>query len=299
PTRNRLDKISGGASDYRADIAIRSSSSFFAIAALSISPREAFRISSARHSWIGFGDLNEAAVTPTHMFRRAMSSRRDGETSTALGTEIPPNRRRVISSLGADFSRAFTNTWTGFCFARCSMISNAGPASSASSPAAGVSEEGEGGGGSSDGGGGGGGRVSSGGGGVSSSIGSPDGLLLPSLHELVQGDVVHLDHLVPDSGDVPVRPAHPPADALHEDLVVLVDEVDRAVPDRECGDLPAVLHELDLHALSEGRVRLLRLDRDLLEDDPLRLGGTLQGVGLLLELEDPPFVVPVGPAELL
>src|SRR2546422_11088259 len=78
PTLNPLDKISGGAWAYRADIAMRSSSSLFAIAALSISPRDAFRISSARQSWIGFGDLNEAEVAPTHTFRRAMSSRRDG-----------------------------------------------------------------------------------------------------------------------------------------------------------------------------------------------------------------------------
>src|SRR5207245_4044993 len=140
---------------------------------------------------------------------------------------------------------------------------------------AGSASSGGGGGSSAAGGGGGGGgeRVSSGGGGgVSFSIGSPDGLLFPALHELLQGDVVHLDDLVPDPGDVPVRPSHPPADPLHEDLVVLVDEVDRAVPDRERGDLPPVLHELDLHALPERGVRLLRLDRDLLQHDPLRLG---------------------------
>src|SRR5436309_417359 len=223
------------------------------------------------------------------MFRRAMSSRRDGDTSTALGTEIPPNRRRVISSRGAVFSSAFTKTCTGFCFVRSPMISkavrttriafdffpvksseriiplisrstmfdfafpnglfaNRPPvcgitigerlmyrerpgsftttsessyfsnsfssytyfffgffgsffafgAASAPSGGGGTSEGGGGGGSSVGGGGGGRGGVSSGGGvGVSSSIGSPDGLLLPPLHELLQGDVVHLDHLVP------------------------------------------------------------------------------------------------------
>src|SRR5437773_9438574 len=116
----------------------------------------------------------------------------------------------TATSARSYFSKSFSS-YTYFFFGFFGSFftfaaGSAGAASSASSPAAGVSEEGEGGGGSSDGGGGGGGRVSSGGGGVSSSIGSPDGLLLPSLHELVQGDVVHLNHLVPDSGDVPVRP---------------------------------------------------------------------------------------------
>src|SRR5438093_9976153 len=110
---------------YRADIAIRSSSSLFATAALSISPRDALSISSARQSWIAFRDLKEAEVAPTQMFRRAMSSRRDGDTSTALGTDIPPKRSRVISSRGAAFSSAFTRTCTGFSFVRSAIVSNA------------------------------------------------------------------------------------------------------------------------------------------------------------------------------
>ena len=35
------------------------------------------------------------------------------EQEQARGTEIPPNRRRVISSRGAVFSIASTRTWTG------------------------------------------------------------------------------------------------------------------------------------------------------------------------------------------
>src|SRR3990172_4496931 len=124
----------------------------------------------------------------------------------------------------------------------------------------------------------------------------PHRLLLAPAHELVQGDVVDLDHLVADAGDVPVRAAHAPADPLDEDLVVLVDEVDRPLADGERGDLPPVLDELDLHALPQRRVRLLRLDGDLLEHDAAPLGGALEGVGLYLEVEDAALVVPVRPA---
>src|SRR5213594_4016520 len=70
---------------------------------------------------------------------------------------------------------------------------------------------------------------------------SSDRLLLPAPDELIQGHVVDLDHLVPHTGDIPVRPSHAAADALDEDLVVLADEVDRTVPDREGRDLTAVL----------------------------------------------------------
>src|SRR3990172_719399 len=62
-----------------------------------------------------------------------------------------------------------------------------------------------------------------------------------------------------------------------------VEEVDRAVPHSEGGDLTPVLDELDLHALAQRGVRLLRLDGDLLEDDALPLRSALEGVGLLLK----------------
>src|SRR5439155_1401448 len=84
-------------------------------------------------------------------------------------------------------------------------------------------------------------------------------------------DAVHLDDLVPHARDVAVRTAHAAADPFDEDLVVLIDEVDCSIADGEGRHLPAVLDELDLHALAERRVRLLRLDRDLLEDNPLPL----------------------------
>src|SRR5439155_5124735 len=88
---------------------------------------------------------------------------------------------------------------------------------------------------------------------------------------------------------------HAAADSFDEDLVVLVDEVDRAVADREGCDLPAVLDQLDLYALPQRGVRLLRLDRDLLEDDPFRLRRAFERVRFLFEPKHAPLVVPVRP----
>src|SRR5206468_10648307 len=144
-------------------------------------------------------------------------------------------------------------------------------------------------------GGGGGSSVSGGGGGVSGSTGLPHGFLLAAPDELVQAHAVHLDDLVSDARDVSVRPAHAAADPLDEDLIVLVDEVDRAVADREGRHLPAVLDELDLHALAQRGVRLLRLDRDLLQHDALRLRGSLERARFLLQVEHTPLVIPVRP----
>src|SRR5881398_685764 len=149
-------------------------------------------------------------------------------------------------------------------------------------------------GGTASGGGGGGGGVSGGGGG-SGSTRLPHGFLFPAPDQLVEADAVDLDHLVSDAGDVSIRTAHPAADALDEDLVVFVDEVDRAVADREGRHLAAVLDELDLHALAERGVRLLRLDRHFLEDDPLGLRRSFERVRFLLEPQGPPLVVPVRP----
>src|SRR5438309_11497801 len=99
-----------------------------------------------------------------------------------------------------------------------------------------------------DGSGGGRGGVSGGGGG-SGSTRLPHGLLFPAADEFVEAHAVDLDHLVPHAGDVPVRAAHAASDPFDEDLVVLVDEVDRTVADGTGGHLTAVLHQLDLHAL--------------------------------------------------
>src|SRR3990172_1426861 len=162
--------------------------------------------------------------------------------------------------------------------------------STAGSEGPSVAGDGSGGGAASAGGG-----LSGSGGGVSGSTRLPHRLLFRAADELVQRDPVHLDHLVPHARDVPVRSAHAASDPFDHDLVVFVDEVDCAVPDREGGDLPAVLDELDLHALPKRGVRLLRLDRNLFEDDPFPLRCPFKRVRFLLEVLHPPLVVAVRP----
>jgi len=53
----------------------------------------------------------------------------------------------------------------------------------------------------------------------------------------------------------------------NEDFIVLVDKVQTTIVGHEGGDLFAVLDQLDANAFSDGRVRLLGLDSDLLEND--------------------------------
>src|SRR5204862_6703190 len=118
---------------------------------------------------------------------------------------------------------------------------------------------------------GGGGAGVAGGGGGSAATRLPHGLLFPAADEFVEAHAVDLDHLVPHAGDVPVRPPHTAPDPFDEDLVVLVDEVERSVADSKGGHLSTVLDQLDLHALPERGVRLLRFNRDLFEDDAFRL----------------------------
>src|SRR5687767_14185659 len=79
--------------------------------------------------------------------------------------------------------------------------------------------------------------------GSSSAMISPHRLLFAAADELVERDAVDLDDLETDAGDVTVGTAHAAADAFDEDLVVLVDEVYRAVAHRERGDLAAVLDQ--------------------------------------------------------
>jgi hypothetical protein len=63
---------------------------------------------------------------------------------------------------------------------------------------------------------------------------------------------------------------------------VLVDEVEATVARDERRNLLAILDELYSHALSDGRVRLLCLNADLLEHDALSVGRATERLGVLL-----------------
>jgi len=66
----------------------------------------------------------------------------------------------------------------------------------------------------------------------------------------------------------------------------------------ESGDLLAVLDELDTDTLANGRVGLLGLDTDLLEDDTLGVRRTTEGRGLVGGTEKTLLVVEIGPTTL-
>ena len=64
----------------------------------------------------------------------------------------------------------------------------------------------------------------------------------------------------------------------------------------ESGNLLPVLDQLHPDALSDGAVRLLGLDADLLEHDALCVRGTAEGGGFVGGAEEALLVVEVGPA---
>src|SRR5712691_8655569 len=130
--------------------------------------------------------------------------------------------KSFISSLGR--FRGFFGSFFGF---------STGAASSVGATSTRISPGGVGSGDiAGDGSGGGGGGVSGGGGG-SGSTRLPHGLLFSAADEFVEAHAVDLDYLVPHAGDVPIRPAHAAPDPFDEDLVMFVDEVDRAVANGE------------------------------------------------------------------
>ena len=104
-------------------------------------------------------------------------------------------------------------------------------------------------------------------------------LLLLATEEGVQADGRDLDYLETDTGAVTDGMAATAATG-DEDLVVLLDVVQRAVEGAEGNDALAVLDELDADALADGGVGLLGLNADLLQDDALGVAGPSERVGL-------------------
>merc|ERR1719491_1999263 len=104
-------------------------------------------------------------------------------------------------------------------------------------------------------------------------------LLLPV--QRVQTAARNLHDLETNTWDIPDSVAAP-AKASNEYFVVLVDEIQATIPRNECGDLLAILDQLHTAALTDGRVRLLRLDADLLHDDSLRVRSATEGIALVL-----------------
>ena len=77
---------------------------------------------------------------------------------------------------------------------------------------------------------------------------------------------------------------------------VLIDEVQATVIGDEGADLLTVLDELHTAALTDGGVRLLGLDTDLLHDNALGVGGVGERVGLPHRAEVGLLVLQVSPS---
>ena len=86
---------------YRADAAIRWTSSFLETANDVTSPSLAFMISVMMHCVSERLDFFVPCCAPFARLPRATSSLLDGDESTAFGWDTAPNRILVISSIGA------------------------------------------------------------------------------------------------------------------------------------------------------------------------------------------------------
>ncbi len=67
----------------------------------------------------------------------------------------------------------------------------------------------------------------------------------------------------------------------NQNLIVLINEVQATVLGDEASDLLTVLDELNTNGLTNGRVRLLRLNTDLLNDDTLSVRRTSERIALV------------------
>ncbi|EKF28001.1 hypothetical protein MOQ_008264, partial [Trypanosoma cruzi marinkellei] len=122
-------------------------------------------------------------------------------------------------------------------------------------------------------------------------------LLLLLAVEGVEADVRHLHDLETHSGNIADGVAGT-TESRHQNLVILLDEVQAAVIGHEGNDLLVVFDQLHTNALTNGRVRLLRTNADLLQHDALRVGGAAKRVGLLRHESVGLLPALVGPAVL-
>merc|ERR550539_868007 len=120
------------------------------------------------------------------------------------------------------------------------------------------------------------------------------GSLFLAPEESVEGNIGRLADLESDSGNVS-HGVTLTAKSRDQNLVVLLDEVEATVVGDEGGDLLAVLDELDSHALTDGRVGLLSLNTNLLQDNSLGVGSSSEGIGLPSCSQMSLLVVLVGP----
>ena len=81
-------------------------------------------------------------------------------------------------------------------------------------------------------------------------------------------DLTHLADLKSDSGNI-TNSVTLTSETADQHLIVLLDKVQATVIGDEGGDLLAVLDQLHTNALPDGRVGLLSLNADLLEDNSL------------------------------
>ena len=108
--------------------------------------------------------------------------------------------------------------------------------------------------------------------------GMPEGLLdrLLLTEQSEKRRLGHADHLETDSRNI-THSVTRTTETGNQHLVVLVHVVQATIARNEGSDLLAVLDQLHTHALTHGRVGLLRLDTDLLNDDALGVRRATEG----------------------
>merc|ERR1719231_1426284 len=106
-------------------------------------------------------------------------------------------------------------------------------------------------------------------------------LFLLVLEESEKGDTGELGNLESNSGNITHSMALTTKTG-NENLVILVAVVQATVIGNEGSDFLTILNELDSDALTNGRVRLLGLDTNLLSDNALGVGSSTERVVLEL-----------------